>query len=199
VFYLLREGLITPIGVATPLDDLLTIHRVLGDERAEKIIREIAVLSEGIVGACDYPARLRVLRKAAIHGTISQAERLGVARREALERGEDPAVAVVRAGNGLLCFQGILKKQGCQLAIGFMVGEITLRGIDADSGSSYRIRYKNDNIISWRDNQIDVTVRDLWSSCDGSEVLQLWCTIQFNHPEDKLKVLVIDPTTVVQL
>lgn len=157
---------ITPIGVATPLGDLLTIHHVPDDERAEKIIREIAVLSEGMVGVCDHPARVSVLRKAAIHGTISQAQRLGAARREALARGEDPAAAIAQAGNGFLRFQGIVEKHGWQLEAGFTVGEITLRGIEGAAGSSYRIRYKNENIISWRDDQVDITVPDLISVLD---------------------------------
>ena len=160
IFYVNKVP-ITPIGVATPLGDLLTIHYVPDDERAEKIIREIAVLSEGMVGVCDHPARVNVLKKAAIPGTISQAERLGAARREALEKGEDPVTAVVNARQGLLRFRGIVEKHSWQLESGFTVGEITMRGIEEDAGSSYCIRYKNENIISWKDDQVDVTVPDL--------------------------------------
>jgi hypothetical protein len=154
---------IAPMAVSSPMGDLLIVKQVQDDRRAEEIIRRVAVVSGNLVGVCDHPARVKVLREAAIRGTISHAERIGAARREALERGEDPCAAVAEAGRGPLCFQGIVERHNWEIKGGFTVGEIELQGIGEYKGESYRIRYKNENIISWRDDKIDITVPDLIS------------------------------------
>ncbi len=41
------------------------------------------------------------------------------------------------------------------------MGEVLIEGEDTCAGSTYRIRFKNENIIAWRDEEIDVTVPDL--------------------------------------
>lgn len=154
---------IAPMTVASPMGDLMIVKQVQDDQRAEEIIRSIAVVSGNMVAVCDHPTRVKVLREAAISGTISQAEKIGAARREALERGEDLPAAVARAGQGFLRFQGIVEKHTWKVEAGFTVGEIELKGIEGDKGERYRIRYKNENIISWRDDKVDVTVPDLIS------------------------------------
>ena len=40
-------------------------------------------------------------------------------------------------------------------------GEVLIEGEGGCAGSTYRIWFKNENIIAWRDGEIDITVPDL--------------------------------------
>lgn len=44
---------------------------------------------------------------------------------------------------------------------GFTFGEMALRGTGVDRGARYRVWFKNENIISWRNGKVDVTAPDL--------------------------------------
>ncbi len=161
-FYI--KGLpITPMAVASSMGDLMIVKQVQDDRRAEEIIRSIAVISGNMVGVCDHPARIEVLRGAAIPDTISQGEKIGAARRKAVEKGVDPCEAVAEAGQGFLRFKGMVEEHSWKMEGGFTIGEIKLRGIEEYEEEKYKIRYKNENIISWRDGKVDVTVPDLVS------------------------------------
>lgn len=167
IFYV--KGLsITPMAVATPMDDLMIIKQVQDDQRSEEIIRQIAVVSENMVGVCDHPASVQELKEAAILNTISQAGNLGKARREAIEAGENPIAAVAEAGHGFLRFQGTVKNHDWEIKSGFTVGEIELVGIECYAGEKYRIRYKNENIIAWRGEEVDMTAPDLICVLDNN-------------------------------
>lgn len=160
IFYV--KGLsITPMAVATPMHDSMIINQVKNDQRSEEIIRQIAMVSENMVGVCDHPASVQELRESAILNTISQAADLGRARREAIEVRENPITAITEIGHGFLRFQGAVERHDWEVRSGFTVGEIELTGIEHYAGEKYRIQYKNENIIAWRGDKVDMTVPDL--------------------------------------
>ncbi len=167
IFYV--KGLsITPMAVATPMGDSIIISHVKDDQRSEEIIRQIAVASGNMVGVCDHPASVNQLKDAAILDTISQARELGKARRDAIEAGTNPVTAVAEAGHGFIRFQGTVGKHDWGVKSGFTVGEIELVGIDRYAGEKYRVRYKNENIIAWRNGKVDITVPDLICILDNT-------------------------------
>ena len=62
---------------------------------------------------------------------------------------------------------------------GFTVGEIHLTGAHEYLGSVYKVWYKNEHLMAWRDNQIDVTTPDLiciLSEKDAMPVTNPHCT-----------------------
>jgi len=154
---------IAPMAVASPMGDLMIVRDVRDDRRAEEIIRRIAVVSGDMVGVCDHSTRVKVLKEASIPNTISLSEAIGASRRRTVEKGMDPCAAVAKAGQGFLRFEGIVEKHSWKNEEGFTIGEIELRGIEKYKGEKYRIWYKNENIISWRNGGVDMTVPDLIS------------------------------------
>ena len=44
---------------------------------------------------------------------------------------------------------------------GFTLGQVVISGEGDYAGSQYKIFFKNEHMISWRDNEIDVTIPDL--------------------------------------
>lgn len=162
IFYVNKVP-ITPAAIASPIGDVMILKQVQDDERAEAIIRKIAVISGNMVGVCDHPTSVNLLRKVSIPDTISLAERLGRARRQAKEKEEDPCTAVAKAGSGYFLFQGTVDTHNWRIEEGFTVGEIEIVGIESYKGENYKIWYKNENIISWWNGEVDITAPDLIS------------------------------------
>ncbi len=154
---------IYPLGLATRFGETAVLPKVVDDFRAEDMVRALAVVSGGMIATADHPTRARDLKAGAvIRGALSYAQAVGRARREAQEAGRDAIKAILEAGRGRLMFEGTLNADPkWEDREGFLYGEMTIAGTRSYSGSAYRIWFKNENIIAWRDGQVDVTAPDL--------------------------------------
>jgi len=152
---------ITPVAVATAKGDVMILEQVSDDFRAEEIVRAIAVASGNEIGVVDHPVRGRVLRESVIPGTLSEALHIGEAVRHARCNNADPVQAAVEAGSGYLLFTGEIHQTSWEIRGGFTIGDLAIDGKQSYRGHHYRIWYKNEHIISWYDDQPDVTVPDL--------------------------------------
>jgi len=152
-----------PFSVVTPYGDEIVVPRVKDDFQAEKIVRSIAASIKTNVGVTSHPVDGKRLQNSVVPEAISHALNLGKALREARESGENPIFALIKAGNGFLLFHGIAKEVSWEDKEGFTIGEFTLQGINEFEGDTYRIQYKNENMLSWLNEEIDVTVPDLIS------------------------------------
>lgn len=152
---------ITPMAIANEFGDVAIVKEVVDDFRAEALVRAMAVASKNSIGVVDHPAEAKALKKAVIPGAISYALKIGKALREAKEANEDVASKVAKAGKGFVLFRGRVKNFHWETKDGFTVGETLIEGDGDYAGSNYRVWYKNEHIISWRDGKVDVTVPDL--------------------------------------
>lgn len=157
----LNDVPIAPLAVANRFGDVAIIKQVANDFRAEALVRSMAVLSQNVVGVTDHPLRGDLLKSAVIPNTLSFAENIGRTLREAKESMENPATKIATAGKGYLLFQGVVEDFWWEDAAGFTVGETIIRGTGEFTNQNCRIWYKNENIISWKDGIIHVTVPDL--------------------------------------
>ncbi|NJE60705.1 DUF917 domain-containing protein [Thermococcus sp. 21S7] len=152
-----------PFAVVTPYGDEIVVGRVKDDFQAEKLVRAIASSIKTNVGVTSHPVRGRELRNAVVKDAISHALNMGRALRTARENGGDPIEALLKAGNGFLLFEGVATKAEWREESGFTVGEFELEGTGEFKGETYRVWYKNENLISWRNGEVDVTIPDLIS------------------------------------
>jgi DUF917 family protein len=127
---------------------------------AEQIARALAVVGGGTV-TVRCPVRGRQLRQMAIGGTVSKAMAIGKAWREARVQRKDPVAAVIDAAGGARLFDGKVVKLTWEDRGGFMWGEYTLQGSGPSAGHTLRIWLKNENEISWLDDQPYVMTPDL--------------------------------------
>ena len=95
-------------------------------------------------------------------GTLSQAYQVGRILREAVEKGLDPAEEVASFIGGWILFRGEVTGTEWEDREAYMFGYGThhLRGFGKDAGHTFRIRYKNEFHITWRDDQPFVTSPD---------------------------------------
>lgn len=153
---------IYPLAVANKIGDIAVFEKVVDDFRAEDLIRALAVVSGNSIGMTDHPCKGKVLKKSVIPGALSYAGKVGKTRRLAVEKGENPIEAIIRSVDGYLLFEGIVKEDSdYEIKSGFTTGTIEITGKDDYGNSEYKIWYKNENVISWKDEKVSITAPDL--------------------------------------
>ncbi len=159
--YCIYDLPIYPLACANQFGDVAILPKVVNDLRAEALVRAMAVASKNRIGVADHPAQAKVLRQAVIQGAISHAWKIGKTYREAKESGQSAAERVAAAGGGLVLFKGRVSKHHYDTVEGFTLGEVTIQGEGEYAGSQYRLWFKNEHLMAWRDGQVDVTTPDL--------------------------------------
>ncbi|MEY8366531.1 DUF917 domain-containing protein [Anaerovoracaceae bacterium 41-7] len=159
--YYVKDVPIYPMGVATKFGEKIVLQNVQGDLRAEDIVRAIAVASDNMVGVADHANVGKVIKESLIPDMITYAQEIGVTLREAKEKGLDVAKAIADAKDGKLLFKGVVTEFPWETRDGFNFGEIHLQGEEEFAGETYKIWLKNENIMSYRNGEIDVMAPDL--------------------------------------
>ena len=110
----------------------------------------------------DHPIKGDKLRHAVIPNALTYAATVGRAQREAVERGSDPIQAILDTGKGKLLFQGTVTGESeWGIKEGFTVGTIHIAGEGAFAHQTSKIWYKNENMVMWIDDKVNLTCPDL--------------------------------------
>lgn len=154
---------IYPFAVASKYEDIAIFTRVASDERAEALTRMMAVATDNLVGMADHPLKGDLLKESVIPNALSYAQKVGEARRLAVENNKDPIEAIIKAGEGKLLCKGIVSEDNTHFGIkdGFTTGEIGIKGLNEYKGNVYKIWYRNENMIIWENNMVKLTCPDL--------------------------------------
>ena len=165
--YYVKNVPIFPMGVATKFGEKIVIQNVADDLRAEDIVRAIAVVSDNLVGVADHANVGKVIKNSLIPGAITYAQEIGRVLRETKEAGGDVASAICDDKEGKVLFRGHISDYTCETRDGFNFGEIHLKGERDYTDEAYRIWFKNENIISYRNGEVDVIAPDLICMING--------------------------------
>jgi len=152
---------IYPIAVANQFGDVAILPRVVNDERAEALVRALAIASKNTIGVVDHPVQAKVMRNVVIQGAITKAWEIGKVYREALTRGEMASTSISRECVGFILFQGNVTGSQYETQDGFTIGTTEIQGTGKFVGDTYRVWYKNENLIAWRNEIVEVTTPDL--------------------------------------
>jgi hypothetical protein len=127
----------------------------------ETFARSIAVNMGATAHIACYASSGAQQKEAAVHGTMSLAETIGKAIREARAAHTNPIEAIQRVTNGFVIFHGKLTDVQRRTVAGFARGEALLEGIGADAGSTMKIQFQNENLMAEKDGTIIASVPDL--------------------------------------
>lgn len=127
----------------------------------ETFARSIAVNMGATAHIAAYASSGKQQREAAVHGTMSLAEKIGRTIREARAAHVNVTDAILGVTSGHLIFHGKLVDVQRRTVAGFARGEAILEGIGADAGSQMKIQFQNENLVAERDGKILVSVPDL--------------------------------------
>jgi len=152
---------IAPFCMVTPFDETLIVKNTVDDQRGEDISRYIAIASGGRVCVARCPATVAVYRKAAAPNQVTRCIRIGEAVRMALTQGKDPVVALVKQANAKKLFQGTVTSLEIEGRGGFNWGNWNIVGTGEFRGHTFKVWFKNENLLSWLDGEPSVVCPDL--------------------------------------
>jgi DUF917 family protein len=156
----------SPFALADEHGNHLVISGV-DNEWVERIARAAVVEFGAICPGMGYPITGRQLREAAVLRSLSFAEAIGRAIREAHERHDDPVAAVLRITRGFALFHGKIVDVERRTSRGWSLGEAVLEGLEEFAGSRMEVRFQNENLIAIRDGRPVATVPDLITIIDA--------------------------------
>ncbi len=151
----------SPIVLANIFGETMICENVIDDERAEQLVRSLAMVSRNDIAAIDHALEMKIMKNAVVKGTISYAQKLGKAFRKAKQDQKDVPQKVADIGNGFVAFKGQVEGFSWKTDSGFTTGDIFIQGSCDYSGNTYKIEYKNENMISWLNNEVHATIPDL--------------------------------------
>ncbi len=155
--YCLKGVPICPMSLCNKFGESMIVTHVHDDERAEDLVRALAVASQNTMAVCDHVHPVSMLKDALILDAISYAQRVGKAFRLAKEEGACCAKAVADVTGGKLVADGVVASNEWYTEGGYTFGTMEIK-----SGEDvYRIWYQNENIIMWKNGSYFVTVPDL--------------------------------------
>jgi len=146
-----------PVALANYFGDTLILKNSPSDDRVEKICRYLARVSGGRVAAARCPSQGKQILPAIHPCSISLAIRAGKIIREGKEGVVEALIGVFK---GSKRFTGKVESFSREEKDGFMWGEILFKGIREFSREIYKIWYKNENLVAWRNDELDMTCPD---------------------------------------
>lgn len=133
---------------------------------AERLARPAAIEFGAIAGGWAFPITVGDLKEAAVLDTVTYAEEIGKAIRDAQTTHRDPIDAVTRVTNGFRLFNGrivdVIRKQ----ERGWTLGETTISGVDEFAGRTMTVRFQNEHLVVIENDEIIVSVPDLIAILD---------------------------------
>jgi DUF917 family protein len=137
------------------------IDHVVNNAMAERIGKMLAVAAFGATGLAGSLLQVREVKDILLRGTLTESLEVGRKMREAYRAGDDPLEAIVQATGGWLLFVGTVMERQAGTIKGYTTGHHLLRGEGDYAGHEFRIWFKNENHIGWRDGRRLVTTPDL--------------------------------------
>lgn len=148
---------VTPLVATTHYGDVTILKQSSDEARAEQLCRYLARASAGRLAVARAPSKWRDIKKAVYPGSVSLAMRIG---RIIRKNRSNPVRGIKEMLGCRLIFEGEVVGFSREDKGGFIWGDIFLRGCSRCEGQSYRIWFKNENLVSWRDDLLDMTCPD---------------------------------------
>ena len=156
---------VTPMALADERDNTVLL-KTCDNYWAEWIARDITVRFGGVSWIALYPMSGSQLRRGAIPGTLTLAQKLGSAVREAKESGERATDALLKMTQGLELFRGKIVDVERRTTGGFARGKAGIEGIEDYKGENLEIRFQNENLVAIRNGEVVASVPDLITILD---------------------------------
>jgi len=159
-------GRFCPAAICDQWGNILIMKRASSTAVAERLGKMISTVTKApdphaLCGFAAFLSKAKEMKRMIIPGTLTRTLAIGQAIREARERGEDPVRAAVEALNGWLLFKGEVVEKEWENKQGYMYGITAIEGVEEFAGHSFKIWFKNENHITWKDGVKFVTSPDL--------------------------------------
>jgi DUF917 family protein len=153
----------------------------------ERFSRSLAIDFGAIAAGVGAPLTGEQVRQSTVHGSLSYAERIGRAIREARAAKEDGVAAILRETQGFEIFRGKITDVQRRIERGWTLGEAIVDGSDDYAGSRLVVQFQNENLVAIRDDCIVTSVPDLITILDS----ELGDAITTEHLRYGFRVVVV--------
>jgi DUF917 family protein len=124
----------------------------------EQVARAVSTSFGMVAGFATHAMTGEVMRRAAVHHTLSQAEKVGATLRRAGREGTDPARELTAALGGYLLARGPIVEVRSETTAGFDFGSVLVKD---EGGGRVRVDFKNESMIAWRGERPIAIVPDM--------------------------------------
>lgn len=143
------RGMPSSPTVLTDIDGVSVLICDADAHLSERIGRAVVTEMGGAAGCVSHPMGGAAVKSAVIPGTYTRAQQVGLAIREAKNKGEDPVAAAVRAMEGVELIRGDLIELKIETVRSHDLGFALVRGTGQYSNKMYKIAFKNENMVVW--------------------------------------------------
>lgn len=150
-----------PMSLADVRGHEVIINRVTSWKWMERIGRKVCVELGSIASTCKAPRTGREVKDWGIHYTTTKAIRLGQAVLDARRAHTDPIQAVLELEKGQQIFRGKISDIQRRATEGFLRGQATIEGLDADRGQRLVLDFQNEFTVGTIDGEAVVMTPDL--------------------------------------
>ncbi len=152
---------IWPMATVDRWGNVCLIKQTVSYEMAERFARHMAVASFGNTALAGFLLQGQEMKQIVVRNTMTECLELGRDIRQARESGTDPVEAAVKSVGGWLLFEGTVVRETGENRGGFYWGEHVIRGQGAFAGHEMKIWFKNESLVSWKDEKPFVTAPDM--------------------------------------
>jgi hypothetical protein len=150
-----------PVASVDEFGNICIIKDAINYRMVERIGKLIASGAYGLAGQAGFLMTGREMKKTIIPGTLTECYELGKMIREARESNLDPGKEIIKNLNGYLVGKGIVTGKDTKDELGYYWGIHTIEGRDEFEGNTYRIWFKNENHIMWKNDIPIITSPDI--------------------------------------
>ncbi|MBA3536276.1 MAG: DUF917 domain-containing protein [Tatlockia sp.] len=132
-------------------------------QMGERLGKSVASASFDLAGQAAFLLSVNKVKKVSLMNTISSAFKLGKIIQKSIESKEDVISAILSHFNGKskVLFKGNISKIDSYEQDGYFYGENHIKGNGEYTGNYYKIWFKNENILGWFNDKVDITSPDL--------------------------------------
>ncbi len=151
----------SPAALVNFLGETVIIRSAADADRAGDIRKLVhVILGAKLTPVATCPVSMKDYRKAIVPNYTSKCITIGKAIRKAREEKGNPVEAFVETSGAYKLFQGKVKSYEREAILGYAYGEWVIEGTDEFAGHTFKVWHKNENMISWLDDQPYVTCPD---------------------------------------
>ncbi len=150
----------TPMAIADEKGNV-GIFRTVDNHWTERLARSATIDMGCTALIALYAMSGRQLKKTAVRGTLSLAQALGQAVREANRAHRDAVAELCRRLRGRLLFRGKVSDVWRRTEAGFAKGAARMDGLGGCAGSALEVRFQNEHLLAIRDGHVVASVPDL--------------------------------------
>jgi len=155
----------TPMAIADEKGNSALLNTI-NNRWTETFARTVTVDMGASAMIALYAMSGKQLKESMVPHTITLAETIGRAIREARANHEDPIRAVLDLTNGYEIFKGKIGDVARRTEAGFAKGDASFQGIDEYTGSELTLQFQNEHLVAIQDGEIVVSVPDLITVLD---------------------------------